>query len=99
METTRKTLFPPDDTENMRRHLVAEINGEVKPGNEADERKRLEAVHGQVWDTKQLQEDFEVKGFLAPFVIVERKRDNQRGVMMFQQSPRFYFDFQILGHD
>lgn len=76
-----------DSTENIRRQMVAEVN------SEAGERIELEARHGQVWDTQQLSSDFEVLGFLAPFVMVKRKSDGVKGLLMFQHSPRFYFDF------
>jgi hypothetical protein len=45
------------------------------------------------FDTTQLQELFEVHGFLAPFVSVTRKADGVRGTMMFTHSPRRYFNF------
>ena len=77
-----------DPTEDFRRELVNEINAE--PGS----REALEAAYGQVWDTTQLQEDFTVKGFLAPYVIVVRKSDSQKGMLMFQHAPRFYFSFR-----
>ena len=48
-----------DPTESTRRHLLAEIN--AAPGS----REYLEHEHGQVWDTGQLQDDFEVLGFMA----------------------------------
>ncbi|HVX12179.1 MAG TPA: hypothetical protein VHC22_13440 [Pirellulales bacterium] len=77
-----------DPTETIRRELVQEINAE--PGS----REALEAQHGQVWDTDQLREDFEVIGFGAPLVVVRRKADNQKGSMMFQHHPRLYFGFE-----
>jgi hypothetical protein len=77
-----------DDTEAIRRQKLAEIN--AHPGN----REALEAAHGKVWDTNQLAEDFEVIGFLAPYVVVRRKADGVKGSLAFQHSPRFYFDFQ-----
>ena len=49
-----------DPTETIRKELLAEIN--AQPGS----REALEAQHGQVWDTNQLREDFEVLGFGAP---------------------------------
>jgi len=55
-----------DPTEGVRRALVAEINAD--PAS----REALEAAHGQVWDTGQLTEDFDVHGFLAPFISVTR---------------------------
>ena len=76
-----------DNTEDIRKELIEETN--KKP----TEREELERVHGQVWDTKQLQEDFEVRGFLAPFVTVRRRADGKEGSLMFQHKPRYYFDF------
>ena len=75
-----------DNTENIRRELVAEIN------IEAAERKALEEKYGQVWDTQQLATDFEVIGFMAPFVVV-RQKNGVKGSLMFQHSPRYYFGF------
>lgn len=77
-----------DPTETIRRELVQEINAE--PGS----REALEAQHGQVWDTDQLREEYEVIGFAAPLVVVRRKADSQKGSMMFQHSPRLYFGFE-----
>jgi len=77
-----------DPTEQIRRELVVEINS--LPGS----REALEAQHGQVWNTDQLANDFEVVGFGAPFVVVRRKADGMRGSLSFQHHPRFYFDFR-----
>lgn len=60
----------------------------------AGPRKELEAVYGQVWDTTELQRDFTVIGFAAPYVVVTRKSDNKRGTLKFQHDPRFYFRFE-----
>lgn len=76
-----------DPTESTRRVLVAEINSE--PGT----REYLEQQHGLVWDTTQLQDEFEVLGFCAPYIVVKRKADGQRGTLTFQHRPRFYFSF------
>ena len=51
-------------------------------------------VEGQEWDTQELQRDFEVLGFAAPFVVVRRKSDGVRGMLEFKHSPRVYFGFQ-----
>ena len=77
-----------DQTETVRRLLVEQINAE--PGS----REALEAEFGQVWDTQELTSDFDVMGFLAPFVVVRRKADNVKGSLTFQHSPRFFFSFQ-----
>jgi len=78
----------PDATEVLRRELQVEIN--AQPGS----REALEAEHGQVWNTQELGEDFEVLGFAAPLVVVRRRADGVRGSLFFQHTPRFYFDFQ-----
>lgn len=77
-----------DPTESIRRQMVKEIN--AVEGS----REYLEAKHGQVWDTDQVRQEFDVLGFMAPFVVVRRKSDGIRGSIMFQHDPRFYFGFQ-----
>ena len=77
-----------EDTEDLRRARLVEINAE--PG----ERSTLEARHGQVWDTEELGRDFEVIGFLAPFVVVRRRSDGVKGSLEFQHHPRAYFNFE-----
>lgn len=77
-----------DPTETIRRQQLAEINAD--PGS----RDALEAKHGQVWDTNQLREEFEVLGFAAPLIVVRRRSDGIKGSLYFQHDPRFYFDFQ-----
>jgi hypothetical protein len=47
----------------------------------------------QRWNTKQLQEDFEVHSFAAPYVSVTRKSDGVKGSMIFEHSPRWYYHF------
>lgn len=46
------------------------------------------------WDTHSLQEDFEVIGFLAPYVVVIRKSDGVRGTLQFDHHPRVYYNWQ-----
>ncbi len=77
-----------DPTESARRQMSVEIN--AAPGS----REYLEARHGQVWDSDQLQEEFEALGFMAPMIVVRRKIDGVKGSLMFQGSPRFYFGFE-----
>ena len=76
-----------DPTERIRRERLAELNA-VPSSREA-----LEAEHGQVWDSQQLAQDFEVIGFLAPLVVVRRRSDGVKGSLEFQHMPRFYFGF------
>ena len=77
-----------DQTEGIRRVLTIETNTKMA------ERAALEREHGEVWDTDELQHDFDVLGFLAPFIHVTRKQDGAEGSMMFQHSPRYYWGFK-----
>ena len=77
-----------DPTEQIRRARAAEIN------SEDNTRQTLEAKHGQVWSTEEMQEEFDVVGFMAPLVVVTRKLDSAKGSLEFSHSPRFYFNWQ-----
>lgn len=83
-----------DPTENVRRVLVNELNSSVQNDDEEQARAKLAAEYGQLWDTQQLQEEFSVQGFMAPYVTVRRKRDGAKGTLQFTHSPRFYFRWQ-----
>ena len=76
-----------DPTETVRREIVKQIN--AVEGS----REYLEAKHGEVWDTTQVQDAFEITGFMAPFVAVRRRSDGVRGSLMVQHDPRLYFGF------
>jgi len=62
------------------------------------EAARLRAIAkangGPVWDTEELRRDYEVLGFLAPFVAVRRKSDDRSGSLTWVPAyPRFYYNF------
>ena len=63
-------------------------------GEKEMDREEIEKEYGKAWDTNQLQEDFTVKGFQAPYVVVTRKADNKTGSLEFQHMPRFYYSFK-----
>jgi hypothetical protein len=84
-----------DETERIRRSRLAVINSAVESHDADAERKRLEAQHGQVWDAAQLAQEFEVLGFMAPYVVVMRRSDGRKGSLEFQHAPRFYFNFVL----
>ena len=83
-----------DITEPIRRVMVEVLNSSV-PDDETAARLDLEKEYGPVWDTTELSRDFEVLGFMAPFVIARRLADNAKGSMMFTHHPRFYFKFEV----
>ena len=59
-----------DPTEFARRAMVQD-----QQASGPTPRELLEKAYGRVWDTRELTEEFEVIGFLAPFVCVRRKSD------------------------
>lgn len=69
-----------DETEEMRRAL---LEAGVAP-----------TLEEKTWTTDELRAEFDVVGFLAPFVEVVRKADGVRGTMMFRHDPRVYFGFE-----
>jgi hypothetical protein len=71
-----------DETEDVRRAMLASGQPQLDLF-QAEQR----------WDTDQLREEFEVIGFMAPFVVVRRKADGVKGSMEFVHNPRFYFNF------
>ena len=78
-----------DVTEGFRRQLMKAMN--KNPCN----LQELSAEYGahNVWTTSQLKSEFEVLGFMSPFIAVKRKSDGIVGSLAFQHSPRFYFNF------
>jgi len=58
------------------------------------QRERMEIAHGQVWTTSEVQEDFEVIQFAAPYVIVRERSTGCKGSLLFQHDPRFYYGFE-----
>lgn len=74
-----------DPTENIRREMVPQMPAELAARVAAGE---------QVWDTKQLQAEFEVISFMAPFVMVRRRADQVKGTLMFAHQPRYYFGWE-----
>ena len=51
-------------------------------------------ARGRTWTTDQLQEEFDVLWFSAPYVAVVRKSDLKEGTLQFSHSPRLYFAFR-----
>jgi hypothetical protein len=79
-----------DETEPFRRARVNQLAAQ-----QTDNRAELETRHGKVWNTDELRTEFDVTGFMAPYVIVRRRSDNAVGSLEFQHEPRYYFSFQI----
>ena len=82
-----------EETEDLRRKRLVEINAPLQSLTQEEARLRLEAMHGNVYDTQELAVEFEVLGFMAPYVVVRRKSDGMKGSLEFSHSPRLYFSF------
>jgi len=74
-----------DATEVARRFLIPQMPAEL-----ADRIARGEPV----WNTEQMQEQFQVIGFEAPFVVVQRRSDGVKGSLLFTHNPRYYFGWE-----
>jgi len=48
----------------------------------------------QTWTTAEMQEEFTVSGFCAPYVEVTRKSDGATGLLAFNGQPRVYHSFK-----
>ena len=83
-----------DETEPFRREAVAKINSQVESNDADKERARLEAKYGKVYDTKEVSAEFEIEGFMAPYIVCTSRRTKEKGTMEFQHDPRFYFNFR-----
>jgi len=72
-----------DPTSQARREMIAA--GQPQADLAADEGRR--------WTTAEMQAEFEVIGYAAPFVVVRRRSDGQVVNLEFVHSPRVYFGF------
>ena len=78
----------PYAAEEIRRQEAARLD------RRRQERDKLERIYGQVWDTDELTEQFEVLGFRAPYVVVRDLDTREEGNLKFQHEPRYYFSWR-----
>ena len=77
-----------DHTEAFRRQAAKKLN------DVEGSREYLEKQPGKIWSTTELAKEFEVIGFMAPFVVVKNLETGERGSLFFQDIPRYYFNFR-----
>lgn len=94
-------MLTTDPTEDIRRQqcqaIANDLNAAKAQGVTHEEIKlAIEALHGQTWDTAQMQTDFEAIGFMAPLIVVRRRSDGQKGSLYFTHgyNPRLYYGFE-----
>ena len=73
-------------TEELRKMMTKSINT-------GQERMHLEEIYGKVWNTKEVTRDFSIHGFMAPFVSAKKRDTGEEGTLIFQDYPRFYFEW------
>ena len=76
-----------DETEQARREMI----NAGQPGADLTE---AQVEHQETWTTQELQRDFEVIGFMAPYTVAMRKSDGAPGSLMFatgSDGNRYYF--------
>ena len=47
----------------------------------------------EVWNTEEVQKEFEILGFKKPFALAIRKSDGARGTFLFQTMPKLFFSW------
>jgi len=59
-------------------------------------RHRLETIYGygNVWTKEELEEQFEILGFMGPFCVVRDRLSGKLGSVEFQRQPGLYFDYR-----
>lgn len=57
-------------------------------------REQLEALHGKVWDVRQLAAEFVITAIIGNEVVVRCKADDVVGTLQYQSSPMLYYNFQ-----
>ena len=77
-------MTPQERAEDIRREML-------RTGQAAFD---LADDKGQKWTPAELQVDFSVIGFSAPYVVVCRKSDGKTGTLEFTHNPRVYFAFE-----
>ena len=84
-----------DRTEPTRRVLVQAINSRLSE-DEVERYAELVAQYGEdnVWDTDGVSKDFQIEGFMAPFVTATHRGTFEKGSLQFCHHPRFYFDWR-----
>jgi len=70
-------------TESIRRAMMARD----QPASD------LAANTAHTWTPDQMRAEFDVDGFMAPFVVVRRRSDGARGMLEFTHLPRVYFNW------
>ena len=67
------------------RMLEAHVNRNPK------DRDELEKVYSDIWNTSEVARHYEILGFKSPFAIARCKTTGERGSLVFQNVPRYYF--------
>jgi hypothetical protein len=60
-----------------------------------DVHQAIQEDGGECWTTDELQEEFEVLGFMAPFCVARRRETREKGALTFVHHPRLYYHWSV----
>ena len=60
-----------------------------------DVHQAIQEDEGKCWTTDELQDEFEVLGFMAPFVVAIRRETKEKGSLLFVHAPRVYYCWSV----
>lgn len=49
---------------------------------------------GECWTTDEVQDEFEIIGFMAPFCVAKRRETQEKGALTFVHRPRIYYSWR-----
>ena len=77
-------------------HMDVELLMLSKQINEAPRsREELMRLGEEVWDTDEVRENFEILGFKKPFALAINVVTGDKGSLLFQDNPRYYFGWSV----
>lgn len=82
-----------DPTEEVRKLIIAARDTVLHDLSSAEIIAGIKNHFPDACNTDELQEQYTVNGFMAPFISCTRKSDGKKGMMEFLHNPRIYFDF------
>ncbi len=55
----------------------------------------IQDADGECWTTDEVQDEFEILGFMAPFCVAIRRETKEKGALAFVHAPRLYFSWVV----
>ena len=55
----------------------------------------IQEDEGKCWTTDEVQDEFEILGFIAPFCAAIRRETKEKGALTFVHQPRLYYHWRV----